>query len=144
MKYNHPNKVLRRAMLEVAPRVEELTGLRAPRSKGRHPIHPRIHWIGDIWHSEKYGFYSPVKRMIGINMHFAADVAHPDLITAVIAHEYVHYLQDIYWTKKAWEDIYNLEKYACEIESHFVPEPFQIDWEKSVEKYKTKRNGYVD
>jgi hypothetical protein len=130
---------LRSAMIKTAPRVEELTGLRAPRRHG-HVVHPTIKWMGDPWHNHMYGLYRPPDKKILINMHFAANVADPELIRAVIAHEYVHYLQDLHWGHKRWNDTYELEKYACEIEEHFVPEGFAIDWETSVEKYRKDRN----
>jgi Zn-dependent peptidase ImmA (M78 family) len=128
---------LRSAMIDLAPRVEELSGLRIPRRYG-HMVHPKIKWMSDPWHDYHYGFYRPPKKMIYINAHFAANAAHPDLIRAVIAHEYVHYLQDLHWSHKDWNDEYKLEAFAYDIENYFVPPEFKIDKEVVLGKYKVE------
>ena len=95
-------------------------------------IHPRIKWMGDPWHEHHYGFYRPSKKLILINCNFAASVAHPDLIKSVIAHEYVHYLQDLYWSIKDWNNTHKMERFAMEIESFFIPEGWCIDIDKTL------------
>ena len=132
-----PDKILRQTMIELAPRVEELSGLRIPRKHG-HMVHPRIKWATEPWHDGYYGFYRPEKpKSIYINAHYAANFLHSDLIRAVIAHEYTHYLQDINWSRKKWNDTYNLEKLAYEVENHFVPsEEFKLNIDECIERYK--------
>ena len=139
MKYNHPNKVLRRAMLEVAPRVEELTGLKAPRKHGK-PVHPRIKWLdGEDWHYKYYAFYRPCKKAIYINPIYARNfVLGGVMIKAVIAHEYTHYLQDLRWKIKDWLDAHKLERFAFEIENYFLPPEYQIDIDQEVSCYDEK------
>lgn len=140
MRYNHPNNILRRAMLEIAPRVEELSGLKAPRRHG-HPVHPTIKWILDPWHAKYYAFYRPSKRTIFINTHWVNRFIESRQMTlAVIAHEYTHYLQHIRWSLTDWNDVKKLERHAFEVENHFVPDGYQIDIDLELTCYDDKGN----
>lgn len=136
MKYNHPNNTLRRAMLEVAPKVEELSGLKAPRKKGR-PVHPKIKWLdGEPWHHKYYGFYRLDQKTIFINAKWASKFSLGSvMVKAVIAHEYTHYLQDIRWSVKQWQNIPEVERLAMEVENHFLPEEYQLDIEAELTCY---------
>jgi hypothetical protein len=126
-------------MIEIAPRVEELSGLRIPRRHG-HMIHPRIKWVTGECHGKYYGFYRPDRpKTIYLNAHYTGNFICPKEMTqAVIAHEYTHYLQDLHWGRKRWNDIQELERFAYEVENHFVPEGYKIDIDRELTTYGKK------
>lgn len=134
---NFADNILRQSMLEIAPRVEEISGLRAPRRYG-HAVHPRIKWVTDSWHSQYYGFYRPDKKIIYLNAHWVTKFIESRPMTlAVIAHEYTHYLQDLRWSRKDWNDIPKLERFAYEVENHFIPGEYEINIDEQI-KYLDK------